>query len=313
MNGETETQNPRKRSVAPSDEEEDEEQMIDNLLPASRAIKRRRLELAEEAKRTGKPVPELFLDSQPKLEIEKPKAKKAKKEFNIKDAVRERREAEEEQARQDTENLRDTLEGMSVEEMQNLAVVEEMELPDRSNRPHRRAVNGEENERWDPRWNGRRNFKKFRRQGQNDTALRGHKHKLMVPLEEVKNKDFGIGEDYWIDSSSSKKKQKEKERATLSQSQAITETVGSQTLEVPSELAVNGEEETIDVDEPRLTRHQEQQQETQGSTLRSQAVHGKRSASSRAKEPPTKKQRTMVADSDSDSEDELKFRVRKRR
>ncbi|KAL8821517.1 MAG: hypothetical protein Q9191_007286 [Dirinaria sp. TL-2023a] len=306
----------RKRSAPPSDEE-GEQQMIDSILPATTAIKRRRLEQAEEARRSGRPVSTSFLEAQPKTEL--PKPKKPKKEINIKDVVRERREAEEEAARQDEENLREVLQGMSVEEMKSLAIVEEMALPDRSDRPLRREVNGEDGARWDPRWNGRRNFKKFRRQGETDNALRGHRHRVMVPLEEVKKKDFGIGEEYWLDSNPSKKSRRDKDGKTQSQSQAYSSARSQQTMDVPAELATNGaEHETIDVDAPRTTRHmeaaQEAAQEAEESAAGFQSVNAKRPAPGRAREPPNKKQKTLVEENEeSDSEDELKFRVRKRR
>lgn len=288
--------------------------MINSILPATTAIKRRRLEQAEEAKRLGKPVSTSFLEAQPKR-TELPKAKKPKKEINIKDVVRERREAEEEAARQDEENLREVLQGMSVEEMKNLAIVEEMAIPDRSDQPLRREVNGEDGGRWDPRWNGRRNFKKFRRQGEIDNAIRGHRHKVMVPLEEAKKKDFGIGEEYWLDSNPSKKNRRDKDGKTQSQSQAYSSARSQQTIDVPAELATNGaEHEVIDIDAPRTTRHMEAAQEAEESAPRFQSVNVKRPAPGRAREPPNKKQKTLVEeDEESDSEDELKFRVRKRR
>ena len=306
------TQNPRKRSAPPSDEE-NEEDLIDSLLPATTAIKRRRLEEQEEAKRTGKkPTESSFLQSQ--LKIEPPKPKKVKKEMNIKDAVRERREAQEEAARQDEENLRETMEGMSVEEMKKLAVVEEMELPDRSDRPQRRDANGGDDARWDPAWNGRRNFKKFRRQGENINVRKGRS--VMVPLEEVKKKDFGIGEDYWDEPDAKKKKRKEKERAAQSQSQTFSSAKSQHILEVPAGLSTNEDDhDFIDVDTPRTTSHMDHTKETEESPAGFQAVNGKRAAPSRAKAPPAKKQKMLVAkdsESDSDSDDELKFRFKRK-
>ena len=158
-------QSERKRP-APASDEENEDAFIDSLVPAATAIKRRRLEEEEEAKRTGKEIATTsFLQSQ--LKVEPPKPKKVKKEIDIKEAVRERRQAEEEAARQDEENLRDVMEGMSVEEMKKLAIVEEMEVPDRPDRPQRRVTNGGANDRWDPAWNGRPEIKKLRRQSAN--------------------------------------------------------------------------------------------------------------------------------------------------
>jgi len=311
-NGNTKNQHSRKRPAPPS-EEENEEDFMDSLAPAATAIKRRRLEEQEEARRTGKKLTETsFLQSQ--IKIEPPKPKKIKKEINIKDAVRERREAEEERARQDEENLRETLEGMSVEEMKKLAVVEEMEVLERSNRPQRREANGGASDRWDPAWNGRRNFKKFRRQGENSNVRRGRS--VMVPLEEVKKKDFGIGEEYWDEPDDKKKKRKDKERATQSQSQTLSSAKSQHTAEVPSELMAHGEDhEIIDVDTPRTTRHTAHTQEAEESDNGFRAVNGKRPAPSRAKALPAKKQKVLVAqDSESDSDDdELKFRFKKKR
>lgn len=310
-NGNTPNHNSRKRPAPPS-EEENEEDFMDSLAPAATAIKRRRLEEQEEARRTGKKLSETsFLHSQ--VKIEPPKPKKIKKEINIKDAVRERREAEEERARQDEENLRDNLEGMSVEEMKKLAVVEEMDIPERSDRPPRRDANGGASDRWDPAWNGRRNFKRFRRQGENSNVRRGRS--VMVPLGEVKKKDFGIGEEYWDESDNRRKKRKDKERATQSQSQTLSSAKSQQMAEVPAGLIANGgESEVIDVDAPRTTRHTAQTQEDEESDTGFRAVNGKRPAPSQAKAPPAKKQKVLMAqDSESDSDDdELKFRFKTR-
>ena len=305
------TQNGRKRP-APSSDEDNEDAFIDSLVPAATAIKRRRLEEEEEAKRTGKKTTATsFLQSQ--LKVEPSKTKKAKKEINIKEAVRERKEAEEEAARRDEENLRTTLEGMSVEEMKKLAVIEEMEVPDRSDRPQRREANSGVNDRWDPSWNGRRNFKKFRRQGETSNARRGRS--VIVPLEEVKKKDFGIGEDYWDEPDSRKKKRKDKDRSTQSQSQTVTSGRSQHTAEVPNELATDGEEpEIIDVDAPRTMRQKDRAKDADDGNLDFQPLNGKRSAPSRGKAPPAKKPKLLVSESESDSdEDELKFRFKKKR
>lgn len=311
-NGYTKNHNSRKRPAPPSDDE-NEEDFMDSLAPAATAIKRRRLEEQEEARRTGKKLSETsFLQSQ--IKIEPPKPKKIKKEINIKDAVRERREAEEERARQDEENLHDTLEGMTVEEMKKLAVVEEMEVPERSDRPQRREANGGASDRWDPVWNGRRNFKRFRRQGENSNVRRGRS--VMVPLEEVKKKDFGIGEEYWDEADNKKKKRKDKERATQSQSQTLSSVKSQHTAEIPPELMANGEDhEVIDVDGPGTKTHTAHTQEAEESDAGFRAINGKRPAPSRAKAPPAKKQKVLVAqDSESDSDDdELKFRFKKKR
>ena len=312
INGEDQTVNSRKRS-APSSDEEDAEAEMDRLLPAAAAIKRRRLEEGEEAQGNGESSQRSFdiIQTQSKMD----KAQRAKKEVNIKEVVRERREAEEEAAKREEENLRFSLDGMNVEEMRNLAVVEEMEIPDRTDRPRRREMHSDCGDRWDERWNGRKNFKKFRRRGEGAVARRGPS--VIVPLEEVKKKDFGIGEDYWLESEKTKKQRKEKGRATQSQSQSQPLTTGkSQPTEIPPELAIDGNlPAALDVDAPRTTRHHEQPQPPDDSQSNVRLTNGSRkrpAVDPPVETPATKPKKFAVQDSDSDSGDELKFRFKKR-
>lgn len=306
-----EATNSQKRPVSTL-EEIDEDAMMDNLLPAATAMKRRRIEEAEASQRKGVPSEPSFETSQKKSKVET--TRQTPKEVNIKDALRERREKEEkeEAARRDEENPRDTLYGMSIEEMKNLAVVEPMDIPDRSEQRQRRDTEGPTDSRWDERWNGRKNFKQFRRRGEGTQARRGQS--VIVPLEEVKRKDYGIGDDYWVESDKTKKR-KEKERATQSQSQSQPfATAKSEVVKVSPEFSIDRDlPESIDIDAPRTTRRQERIQQMDESSSRSQAVNGKRPAASQANGGPAKKQKTFaVQDSDSDSEDELKFRFKKK-
>lgn len=301
VNGDTQAINPRKRA-APSSDEEEEKHMIDKLLPAATAMKRRKKEEAEEAERNGVPAETSFSLSKSQTKPEPVKKRKPKKEVDIKEMVREGREAEEEAGRRDEENLRDTLGGMTVEEMKNLAVVEEVELPARREQPQR--INGEHDDRWDERWNGRRNFKKFRRRGEGTQARRGQS--VIVPLEEVKRKDFGIGEDYWLEKEKTKKTQKEKTRNFQSQSQQTPHTTAnSLPVEMPSELVMDDGSnlpEAIDIDSQRTTRHHDQTQPTDESSNRSRAANGKRAAASQVAGQPAKKKRKKFAAAISDSE-----------
>ena len=310
-NGTNETRNHGKRA-APASDEEDEENQIDKLLPAAAAMKRRRIEDAEEAEQNHISGERSLKASQNKADLEK--VRKPKQEVNIREVVRERREAEEEAAIRDEENLRDALDDMNVEDVKKLIVVEDMEVPERAEKNQRKAPNMENNDRWDERWNGRKNFKRFRRPGEGTPARRGQS--VIVPLEEVKAKDYGIGQPYWEESEKTRKKHKEKDRSaqSQSQSQALFATAKSEPVEVPSELAIDGElPEVIDLEARRVTRGQERIEQVDESSSRSQTVNGKRPASSLGNEPTAKKQkRFAVQDSDSDSEDELKFRFKKK-
>ena len=310
-NGTTESQNHRKRA-APVSEEENEEDQIDRLLPAAAAMKRRRIEDAEEAEQNHISNGGSFKTSPKNADLDK--IRKPKQEVNIREVVRERREAEEEAAIRDEENLRDALDGMDVEEVKRLVIVEDMEMSERAKKHQGSAHDMENNNRWNERWNGRKNFKKFRRPGEGAPVRRGQS--VIVPLEEVKTKDYGIGEPYWEENDKTKKKRKEKDRGTQSQSQSqpLFATAKSEPVEVPPKLAIDGElPEAINLEAPRLTRAQERTEQLDENSSRSQAVNGKRSAPSQGSGPTAKKQkRFAVQDSDSDSEDELKFRFKKK-
>lgn len=294
--------------------EEDEEDMIDAILPAAAALKRRRIEEGEDENRHSTTVEPSF-DTR-----NQGKAKKPKKEIDIKDLVRKRREAEEEAARRDEESLQETMQGMDVEQMKNLAVVEEMELPDRSRQKTQSHINGNHNDRWDDKWNGRKNFKKFRRQGQGNQVRRGQT--VIVPLEEVKKKGYGIGEEYWLDSeSTAKRRPKDKGRVSQVRSQQLSSSKSQESemiQDVPSELVIGGESsEVINVDAPRQTRHADHSGTNDTGTISQRSATTRSDptgASVQVGATSTKRpRRVLLEQSDSDSEDDMKFRFKRRR
>lgn len=174
------TQNP-----TGSDEEED---MVSSLLPGATAMKRRRAEMGQQgARETAPPA-----DREDVRKTKRPK-------LDVLEAARQHRAAEEEAARRRREEeearLDSSLKDTDVEQLKNLALVEEMDVPLREPRA---ATPADDNRRWDDRWNGRKNFKKFRRKGEAGAAPRTRIQTVIVPLEEVVRKDFGIGEHYWV-------------------------------------------------------------------------------------------------------------------
>ncbi len=308
-NRNTQAKNPRKRS-APASDEDNEEEMVDKLLPAAGAMKRRKLEEEDEARRRGISPDISIRKSQHKIEPTKPR--KEKKEVNIKEVVRERREAEEKAARLNEESLRETADNINVEEVKSLAVVEEMEIRERSDRSQRNPVNGTLDSRWEEEWNGRKNFKKFRRQGESNQVRRGQS--VIVPLKEVMKKDYGIGEEYWLESEKSKYKRKEKGQATQSQGQCqeLFSTARSQNTEVSSELV--DDPAVVDAEAPRNLTTREPNKGVMSKLQTSN--NRKRTATDVVRGPSAKKQRPLAAgnsDTDSDSEDQLKFRFKKKR
>ncbi|KAK3302755.1 uncharacterized protein B0T15DRAFT_562761 [Chaetomium strumarium] len=80
--------------------------------------------------------------------------------------------------------------------------------------------------RWDPRWNGRKNFKRFRAQG--EQAGRRAASRIIISLEEVKPKEDGIGDDYWledVDSSSRSSCERRRRKPPNSNSRRHTESL----------------------------------------------------------------------------------------
>lgn len=164
-------------------EEDPEEDIVADLLPGARAMKRRREEMGED-RRSGSLT-------QTKAEAA-PKPKRPK--LDVLEAAIKHRE-EEEQSRQAADDQHPS-QDVNVEELKNLAIVEEMDVPLRQ-QPAQDIVTSD---RWDERWNGRKNFKKFRRKGEPRDA-RPRIQSVIVPLEEVTRRDFGIGEHYWVSDS----------------------------------------------------------------------------------------------------------------
>lgn len=304
--------NPRKRPQPPSDDE-NEDEMVDSLLPAAAAMKRRRLEEQEEAQRQGLSTEPSFGKSQKKPE-EPATKKQLKKELNIKEVVRSRREAAEAAACLDEASLRATPSDIAIASLKNLAVIEEMDLPPRADRPLRAHANGHA-DRWDERWNGRKNFKKFRRAGDGGQPRRTGQS-VIVPLEEVKKKEFGIGDEYWLESDKAKKKRRER----ASQSQNAT----AESLVKPLEEDDNEDEDmsgVVDgdglVEEGSVGKGFDGNGSSNGNGNAKANTNGKRNAPAGgvARAAANKKQKIFaVRDEESESEeDELKFRFKRRR
>ncbi|PMD51140.1 uncharacterized protein K444DRAFT_225107 [Hyaloscypha bicolor E] len=195
---ETQTRSSRKRPASPIIEEE--EDIMDIMAPTTAALKRRRLERGEPTP----PPPAPIVEAKPAPAKPAKPAKKAKKEIDILEIARQRRE-EEEKAKAEREKIQEQLERMDIHERPEIEIAE-MEVK-RSVPPSRAAARADESERWDDKWNGRKNFKKFRRRG---GATGPVQEKIIVPLEEVKKKDFGIGDDYWDDGDSQRRRKKDK-------------------------------------------------------------------------------------------------------
>jgi hypothetical protein len=318
----------RKRKASPMHQED----LMEGVVPAADRLKRQRLERGEE-------LPPPASKTAP-ASASAPKAapqKKIKKELDVLAAVAQHREAEEARAKAEKEDLAFLPDDVDLSEIRRLNIVEEMEVrrPSEARTRDQDIASG----RWDPKWNGMKNFKKFRQRGE---ATGRQPTRTIVPLTQVKIKEFGVGDDYWLDDEDSLKKKK-----TTSQPSAQSTKYSPPPPPPPAPkrgarqqgivLSDSDEEEEEEEEEdsavrlvsstegtgttrasgrsaPQSQRGTASQESGLRSTRQSQA---KRAAPEPAQAQPAKRQRPTrrlaeVADSD-DSDDELKFRFGKRR
>ena len=313
----------RKRAASPIEEEV--EDIMEQIAPATTALKRRRL--AE-----GKPS--LPPRSAPEKSASKAPPKKVRKDIDVLEIARQQQEKVEALAKAERESIQEQMEGMDIEAIRNLAIVETIEVKRLMPTPRAHA-RADESERWDDKWNGRKNFKKFRRRGAAGSNTRDI-NRVIVPLEEVKKKDFGIGDDYWLESDTHRKQRKGKGRDVLDTSQSqsqpkpktgaagnVVEITANEFEEEFVQAQDTNEERASDAEpvEARNTpaapapSERSQKLVDKTSTSRNIPAQNKRAASTMLTKPaPAKKVRQAIIrkDESDDSEDELKFRFRKR-
>jgi len=324
--------NLRKRP-APQSREEDQDDAEDALFPAAAAMKRRKLEDVAAGKKS--PLPAKPAKVEPANKTNKPV-----KELDVASAARIRAKAIDAQRQQsETQRPDEEMTAEEIAEFRYLGIAEEMKM--RAPGTNSRARNGEaENERWDDRWNGRKNFKKFvkRRPGTADdddsTAVNNRTRKVIVTLEEVKRKTFGMSEeDYFLNPAPG---QRGRTKTGTSQSQAQSQSQTSrrhgtgytphtgaldeddqEDLE-PEEIAGQPREGVVADALRRISGQTASQTQSQASSRTTSS--GKRAAGAAASVPPAKMRATQVRgksaaatgdDDDDDSDGEVKFRLRR--
>lgn len=236
-------QNSRKRPApVQEEEEENEEAMYASILTGHAAMKRQKTAAAQNGAASAAKAPTAAATENTG------KTKKKEKEMDVMAEVKARREREEEKHRQDKKALQESMKDVRIEDLKNLAQVEEMELPARERLARRGNDEGGSGDRWDPTWNGRKNFKKFRPQGQRSDGPR--LQRVIVTLEEVLRKGHGIGDEYWLNSSSTNRSKSKSQ----SQSQSVRQGASR------SQRA-DGEEEDVAGFRRRLQNSREQDDE----------------------------------------------------
>ncbi|KAF4124936.1 FHA protein [Geosmithia morbida] len=313
--------------------------LMDGMAPAAARFKRQRM---EQGQAFASPSPEPQPEPEEAGAEQQPKKKKTKEEVDIMAAVAQNRQQEEERARREKEDLANLPDDVDLSEIRRLNIVEEVEVrrPAGATRTREQDI---ADGRWDPRWNGMKNFKRFRRRG--EVAGR-QPARVIVELTEVKAKEFGVGDDYWLEdepstvvtggsgsnSNSNSNSNNNRRGQTTSQTSAAAAAAaaGPAAARRPTRgvvVASDSDDDDDDDDDdgdgepdpaPQPAARPPQTRQTQQSN---QGSGGKRSATGSTEQqqgPPAKRQRPAprkvieVADSD-DSDDEFKFRFGKRR
>lgn len=194
------SQQPSRKRPAPPDEDdgaEKEKAMMDKMLPGAAAMKKRRLQTNDARGNTQNSTPEPESAAPAKKKV--PRRKQTEMDVGAK--LKQQKEDAEEARRRDEESLREALEDVDIADVR--AKVESFALPQREPPPRRAQVEPSgPSDRWDPAWNGRKNFKRFKRKGQSEDGPR--LPRVIVGVEEVPRKGHGIGEEYWLNPPSSK-------------------------------------------------------------------------------------------------------------
>ncbi|KAK4452151.1 hypothetical protein QBC34DRAFT_399332 [Podospora aff. communis PSN243] len=343
----------RKRAMSPLPEH-DESAFLDGIAPAAAAAKRRRIDAGKEPIPPPDPEPAVKdeqMSSPPRAAATRGRKSRLLDGQDILELARERREEEEKKLAAEKEELERVDDDIDYAAIRALHIVEECTVhfpeEDGSRRTREQDI---ASGRWDPRWNGRKNFKRFRMQG--DAGGRPPP-RIILSLEEVKPKEYGIGDDYWLEHENSNNKRRkdsqlESQTSVTQGKSAAKEANASNGREKPATrrtvLALDSSDEEDDSSamledttlpqlnaetppEPPRSRaakaaerevaRRAQLQSPSQSQPQSHAGRKRPAAAEPAGGPANKKTRgkMQVKDSDEsgDSDDELKFRFGRRR
>lgn len=299
-----------------------EDHLMDGMTTAAEKFKRQRIERGEDLNapaQEAEPEPEVPAPSSPK--------KKIKKEFDILAMAAQNKEKEEARARAEKEDLANLPDDVDLAEIRRLNIVEEIEVrkPSQTRTREQDIRDG----RWDPKWNGMKNFKKFRQRGE---ATGRQAARVIVPLVEVKTKEFGVGDDYWLEDEENDRRRRHASQQPSGPESQPSEPAPARPVQKRHVGVISDSSDEEDQVTQKSSIPATRTRSTRGTTTASQSQSNTRSQSSRvtsqgskraAAEPaggqqpakrtrPTRSRAIEIADSD-DSDDELKFRFGKRR
>ncbi|KAI6782307.1 uncharacterized protein J7T54_008393 [Emericellopsis cladophorae] len=286
-----------------------QDDLMEGMAPAAARFKRQRL-----AERDDFAVPD------PEPESETPAAQepktKIKKEVDISAQLYQHRQMEEERARREKEDLANLPDDVDLAEIRRLNIVEEMDIrrPGMARTREQDVADG----RWNPKWNGMKNFKKFRKRGEVTGARQPVKQ--LIQLQEVKNKEFGVGDDFWLEDEGTQKRHRSSQRSVETREEAPPPPPPPQ-LRGRAARVIGSESEDEDEELPAVSEISAQpsrtrvgsQASTRQTTLNKRPAPTSESATEQAPKRARPTRRAAAADESDDSDDELKFRFGRRR
>lgn len=271
-----------------------EKDQMDKLLPASRAFKRRRVDQGTEhdAER-----PEMAPDeeegSHQTLIVKKGSTGSNRVESSdLRSAAQSHAKARDMKRSGKAALDDEEEEAGDLSEIAAKLVIEEMEIPQRAARPRRQ--NQTDGARWKPEWNGRKNFKQFRRKGE---AVANRGQRVIVRVEEDRGHGHEGSDEDGMGIGSARRED--------SQGQANAETpeaveVGDSGSDVSLEDIVNG----------AMTGRTNQRGTKRAATSQSQRGGAKKAKTTTRPTRRTGIRRNEDSESSSD-EDGLKFKLRR--
>lgn len=309
-----------------------EDDLMEGMAPAAARFKRQRTAMGAgfAAETPESPPPEPV----------KP-IKKEKREINILAEAARHRQEQDARAKAEQEDLAQLPDDVDLAEIRRLNIVEEIELrkPEGITRTRDQDI---ADGRWDPKWNGVKNFKKFRRRGE---AAGRQPARTIIAVGEVQSKQFGVGDNYWLEEEPAVSRTNSGSRLQsaprgespppISQLSSGRGRNAQKPGEAPADQAGDSDDDDDDAAADSL---EEDSQPPRGSYGRRTGVQGtassrgtrsqssaqtsqslgKRAAANMLSGQSSKRQRPppqpiQVDDSEDDSDDDLKFRFGKRR
>ncbi|PHH74860.1 hypothetical protein CDD82_4737 [Ophiocordyceps australis] len=178
---------PRHTAIkSPSKRPAADDGLLDGMAPAVARFKRQRLERADIF---ASPPPNAeSVSKDPTSQPSEAKMERPKKEIDVLAMAARNREQQDANMRAEKEELEKLPDDMDLAAIRRLHIVEEMAVGG--------CVRANQDSRWDARWNGMRNYKRFRHRGE---AVGRMAPRHIVPLKVVVQKSFGVGDSYWLE------------------------------------------------------------------------------------------------------------------